>query len=100
MHIINYNATNQNNCEIDTVHNHKLYIATVGIEHKAVDCIHIDLSLFPLTLCCLQEVVSMAYQSTTLTYIIILNFLTSISSLNVHIEIVRQLVESCFPLTC
>ena len=32
-----YNATTQNNPEIDTVHNDKLYIATVSIKHKAAD---------------------------------------------------------------
>ena len=32
-----YNATIQNNREIDRVHNYKLYIATVSIKHKSVD---------------------------------------------------------------
>ena len=32
-----YNATTQNNRKIDTVHNHKLYIASVSIKHQAVD---------------------------------------------------------------
>ena len=34
-----HNATTQNNREINTVHNHQLYIATVSIKHKAVECI-------------------------------------------------------------
>ena len=32
-----YNATIQNNREIDRVHNYELYIATVSIKHKSVD---------------------------------------------------------------
>ena len=32
-----YNATIQNNREIDKVHNFELYIATVSIKQKSVD---------------------------------------------------------------
>ena len=32
-----YNATIQNNREIDRVHNYELCIATVSIKHKSVD---------------------------------------------------------------
>ena len=32
-----YNASIQNNREIDRVHNYELYIATVSIKHKSVD---------------------------------------------------------------
>ena len=34
--IIFYNATTQNNTEIDRVHNYELYIATVSIKHMSV----------------------------------------------------------------
>ena len=37
MNIVNirvYNATTQNNREIDTVHNHELSLGTVSIKHK------------------------------------------------------------------
>ena len=34
-----YNATIQNNSEIDRGHNYELYIATASIKHKSVDCI-------------------------------------------------------------
>ena len=37
MFITIYNATTQNNREIDMVHNQELYSATVSIKHKAVD---------------------------------------------------------------
>ena len=34
-----YNAKTQNKREINRVHNYGLYMATVSIKHKAVDCI-------------------------------------------------------------
>ena len=38
-----YNATIQNNREIERVHNYELHIATVSIKHKSVD--HIQTAL-------------------------------------------------------
>ena len=36
-HISIYNATIQNNRDINRVHNYERYIATVSIKHKSVD---------------------------------------------------------------
>ena len=41
-----YNATIQNNHEIDRVHKYELYIATVSIKHKSVDRIKTALQLW------------------------------------------------------
>ena len=42
-----YNATTQNNRQIDTVHNHELYTATVSIKHKDDD--HIKMKRAKMT---------------------------------------------------